>query len=92
MLVITTILPSPPRRDDDGRYCLNDLHRASGGAKRHAPNEFLRLKVTKALISELTGDSRLAPVESTHGGASPGTYVARELVYAYALWICPAHR
>ena len=67
----------------EGRYCVNDLHRASGGAKRHAPNEFLRLRATKALISELTGDSRLAPVESMRGGTSPGTYVARELVYAH---------
>ncbi len=78
------------RQDEDGRYCLNDLHRASGSAKRHAPNEWLRLKATKALASELTGDSRLAAIASAHGGANPGTYVARELVYAYAMWISPA--
>lgn len=78
------------RRDATGRYCLNDLHRAAGGEKRHAPNEFLRLKQAAELVDELTGDSRFAPVESLRGGAEPGTYVCKELVYAYAMWISAA--
>lgn len=78
------------RRDADGRYSLNDLHRAAGGEKRHAPNEWLRLKASAELVAELTGDSRFAPVDSVKGGVAPGTYVAKELVYAFAMWISPA--
>lgn len=81
------------RHDDDGRYCLNDLHRASGGAKHHQPAKFLANKSTKALIRELTNQSpnlEIAPVRATHGGSTPSTYVARELVYAYAMWVSAA--
>ncbi|WP_437216667.1 KilA-N domain-containing protein [Pectobacterium sp. LFLA-215] len=41
------------RRDADGRYNLNDLHRASGGEKRHAPSYWLANKQTADLIAEL---------------------------------------
>lgn len=78
------------KQDEQGRYCLNDLHKAAGGEKRHAPNEFFRLANTKELIEELTGDSRFAPVRSVRGGMKPGTYACKELVYAYAMWISPA--
>ena len=80
------------KQDTFGRYCLNDLHKASGGAKTHAPNEFFRLDGTKELVSELTGDSRFDPVQAVRGGSTPGTYVAKELVYAYAMWISPGQR
>ncbi|MBS1141566.1 MAG: hypothetical protein H6R13_3019 [Proteobacteria bacterium] len=60
------------KQDAQGRYCLNDLHKASGGNKKHAPNEFLRLDGTKELVAELTGDSRFDPVQSIRGGSAPG--------------------
>ena len=41
------------RQDAAGRYCLNDLHQASGGAKRHQPGDWLRLKQTQELVSEI---------------------------------------
>lgn len=41
------------RRDADGRYNLNDLHRASGSEKRHAPSYWLANKQTADLIAEL---------------------------------------
>ncbi|VVD91427.1 hypothetical protein PHO31112_01641 [Pandoraea horticolens] len=78
------------RQDAEGRYCLNDLHRAAGGMKRHAPNEFMRLPTSAELVTELTGDPRFAPVDSQRGGTVPGTFVVKELVYAYAMWISPA--
>lgn len=94
------------RKDSEGRFCLNDLHKAAGGEKKHQPSDFLRLTSTCALIRELnetswnsgeyvravqdqSGDSRSA-VKTTVGGSAPGTYVVKELVYAYAMWVSPA--
>lgn len=78
-------------RQLDGLYSLNDLHAAAGGAEKHQPNRFLRLAQTKALAAEIeqTPDLALA-IKSVRGGANPGSYVCRELVYAYAMWISPA--
>ncbi len=81
--------------DQHGRFCLNDLHRASGGEDRHRPAEFLRIGPTQELIEELQKDPRygqdhIAPVEAIRGGPRQGTYVVREIVYAYAMWISPA--
>lgn len=74
------------RQDQEGRYCLNDLHRASGGEKKHAPNEWLRNKQTSDLIGELSK----AGIPGIQSKQQLGTYVCRELVYAYAMWISPA--
>lgn len=83
------------RRDSAGRYCLNDLHRAAGGELRHRPGLWLRLDQAEDLVTELiaaggncTDPCRL-PVATVEGRGG-GTYVARELVYAYAMWISPA--
>jgi hypothetical protein len=82
-LIISGILV---RIDGDGRYCLNDLHRASGGEKRHGPSYWLANAQTRALIDELATTG--IPVVASEGAAG-GTYVAKELVYAYAMWISP---
>lgn len=74
------------RRDDDGRYCLNDLHRAAGAHAKHKPGNWLALKQTRALADEI-GIAGIPAITSVQG---VGTYVARELVYAYAMWISPA--
>lgn len=83
------------RTDAEGRYCLNDLHRAAGGEKRHQPSDWLRLKNTQELIAELAvpgipGTLENQPLAVIQGGIQQGTYVAKELVYAYAMWISPA--
>ncbi|QMV33004.1 hypothetical protein 3Fb_00001 [Ralstonia phage Eline] len=80
------------RRDDQGRYCLNDLHRAAGGEKRHQPSDFLRTQQASDLVAELTvpGIPGTPPVETLRGGISQGTFVVKELVYAYAMWISAA--
>lgn len=81
-------------QDARARYCLNDLHRAAGGEKRHQPSDWLRTKQTQDLISELCvpgiPGTDQSPVEVLQGGAAQGTFVVKELVYAYAMWISPA--
>ncbi|WP_201591072.1 KilA-N domain-containing protein [Psychrobacter fozii] len=84
----------------DGLYSLNDLHKVSGGLKRYQPSNFMRRKDTQAMIAELRTESissshsmSLEPVRVVEGIQSDstpqGTYVCRELVYNYAMWISP---
>lgn len=80
------------RQDENGRYCLNDLHKASGGEARHKPGNWLVLQQTIELIEELTvagipATEQNQPVSTIQGGLKQGTYVCKELVYAYAMWI-----
>ena len=86
------------RQDDQGRYCLNDLHKASGGERKNQPQYFLENKQTQDLIQELTDtgipvspmtDSGipLSPINVIRGGLEQGTYVVKQIVYAYAMWI-----
>ena len=51
----------------------------------------MRLDTTRDLIEEVkrSSDVRSAPASSTFGGTNQGTYVCKELVYAYAIWISP---
>lgn len=35
------------RQDDHGRFCLNDLHQAGSGEKRHQPSDWLRMDQTQ---------------------------------------------
>lgn len=87
----------PVRTDAEGRYSLNDLHRAAGGEQfpkgeeRHQPSNWERLDQTQALVAEIFNSSemRSKPLVSK-AGRYGGTYVVKELVYAYAMWISPA--
>lgn len=76
------------RRDEHGRYCLNDLHRASGMEKRHQPSDWLRIQQTQDLITEL-GEA-IPGIPGIQSKQGLGTFVAKELVYAYAMWISAA--
>ncbi|MFW5399427.1 KilA-N domain-containing protein [Yersinia sp. 1252 StPb PI] len=79
------------RNDHAGRYCLNDLHVVSGSEDRHKPSNFLRLESIIALRAEIDrcSDVSIESVVTIRGGANQGTYVCREIVYAYAMWISP---
>lgn len=75
-------------KDSQGRYSLNDLHQASGGEEKDKPANWLRLEKTVELIDEILNAQIRAfkPVDSRKGRYG-GTYVCKELVYSYAMWI-----
>lgn len=81
------------KQDSHGRFCLNDLHKAAGGEKRHQPSRWLIIQQTIELIDELKSTPRIQgveqhqPVDVINGGVNRGTYADKELVYAYATWI-----
>lgn len=78
-------------QDAEGRFSLNDLHKASGAEERHQPALFIRLEQTQALIAEIsnsTDSQNKNPIDSKSGRYG-GSYGAKELVYAYAMWISP---
>ena len=83
------------RQDEQGRYSLNDLHQAAIDAghdyKRCQVEHFTRSDGTQALVEELrkSGELKVDPLVSRVGRYG-GSYAARELVYAYAMWISPA--
>lgn len=79
------------RQDADGRVCLNDCHRASGGDPNKRPQMWLRNDQAKSLIKEII-DAQIcaSPVSIIKGGLEQGTYAVKELVYAYAMWISPS--
>lgn len=87
-----TIISTAIKQDAEGRFCLNDCHRASGGDPSKRPSEWARNIQTNELSAEISqsGNSRFAPLETKRGGNAPGTYACRELVYAYAMWISPS--
>lgn len=74
------------RQDAAGRYCLNDLHKAAGGENRHRPSLWISNQQTQSLIDEVA-KAGITALESIKGGDRSGTFVAKELVYAYAMWI-----
>ncbi|QCT21744.1 KilA-N domain-containing protein [Jejubacter calystegiae] len=76
------------RQDSEGRYSVNDLHKSAGGERRHEPKNWLNNQQTQELIEVIvnTGISVFSPITSKRG-CKGGTYVCKELVYAYATWI-----
>ena len=74
------------RQTDNQLYNLNDLHKASGGDEKQQPAFWLRNKQTQELIAEIEAQGGIA-VTTSQGGKNRGTFVCKELVYAYATWI-----
>ncbi len=76
-------------KDHDGRFSLNDFHRAAGGEPRHKPSEWMRVGQAQELADEIA-KAGIPALRVARGGSSPGTYACKELVYAYAMWVSPA--
>ena len=51
-----TICRTAVQQDEVGRYCLNDLHKAAGGEKRHQPADWLRLQQTREFVALLDAE------------------------------------
>ena len=89
-------------QSSNGLYSINDLHKASGGMKKHQPDKWFQLQSTtnfvryqekKARSQSLNQGSKNLVVETIEGrnyGGNSGTFVSRKLVVAYAMWISPA--
>ena len=79
------------KQDDEGRYCLNDLHRAAivdGANKRtKEPAKFMATESFNEMVLELTTQNPGSLPVATIEGRNGGTYVAKELIYAYAMWV-----
>ncbi|MBK5343207.1 KilA-N domain-containing protein [Pseudomonas sp. TH49] len=78
------------KQDAEGRYCLNDVHKASGGEATKAPAQWMRHDVFHEFVEEIVRLSTINPVESKRGRTG-GTFAVKELVYAYAMWISPSY-
>ena len=74
------------RQTSNNLYNLNDLHKAAGDKPEHQPNRWLRNQQTQELIAEIEAQGGKA-AEVINGGKNRGTFVCKELVYAYATWI-----
>lgn len=80
------------QQDSEGRYSLKDLHSAAlaGGVKKDIrPNEWLSLQTTKELAEILITENPTSQPIAKAPGRYGGTYVSKELVYDYAMWISP---
>lgn len=76
----------------DGLYSLNDMHKASGGDKKHQPSFFVRNQEVSDLAKEIEISANLQTTQvlrKVNGGDKRGTYACKEIVYRYAMWISP---
>ena len=78
--------------DEQGRFNLNALHKASGGRDAKRPKTWLDTKQAQELLEELRQDSALGQeiLNVTKGGVAPGTFAHELLAVSYAGWISPA--
>jgi hypothetical protein len=74
------------QQDTDGRFCLNDLHKAAGNENKHRPSLWLQNKQAIELIAEI----EKAGIPAIQSKQQLGTFAVKPLVYAYAMWISPA--
>ena len=73
-------------RQFNGLYSLNDLHQASGGQDKHSPRRWLQNQQTIDLANECEKDGKPSILKKQ----GFGTFVCKELVIHYAMWISPS--
>ena len=74
--------------DSDGRYSLNDLHKSSGASNKHKPSLFYRSDNFSSFLEVLKAQNRaFEPIIKKQGRYNGGTWVCKELVYKYAMWV-----
>ena len=86
-----TIASTSIRQDEHGRFCLNDLHKASGGDDKHKLLNWSRSQQAQELVAEIergTANAHFRAIEATQGRYG-GTYAVKELIYAYTMWLFP---
>jgi hypothetical protein len=72
------------RTDDNGYFCVNDLHKAAGNSNSDRPKYWLQTKQAKELILLINTIGGKPPILVKQG---LGTFVAKQLVYSYAMWL-----
>ena len=86
-----SILGTKIRQDAEGRFCLNDCHKAAGGLKKDGPSYFLATGKAQELIRKLASEGHtgksVSPLNVVNDGINNGTYASKEVIYAYAMWI-----
>ncbi len=87
------------RVDEEGRVCLNDIHKAAGFSKNQRPSDWLALRTTskaiEAVLARITGksgnwaksDYRSALYTKT--GQQGGSWAHENLALAYAEYLAP---
>lgn len=74
----------------NGLFSLNDLHKVSGGERKHEPQAFMRNQQTQDLIQAIEKSGQIAYYTVKGGNTKivkQGTFVCREIVIAYGMWI-----
>ncbi|HAK9055136.1 TPA: DNA-binding protein [Salmonella enterica] len=77
--------------DEEGRFNLNALHKASGLGTSKAPSQWLRTQSAQSLIAELEKETVQICIVSAEG-RNGGTFTHELLAVEYAGWISPAFR
>lgn len=94
-----TVFGTNIRKDTNGRFSLNDLHKAATvkgyATESHAPSKFMRNDGVRAFVAELESKNndldshgqKRPLVESIKGGKNKGTYACELVALRYAGWI-----
>lgn len=77
--------------DEEGRFNLNALHKASGLGANKAPAQWLRTQTAKSLLAELEKETVQICIVSDEG-RNGGTFAHELLAIEYAGWISPSFR